>query len=158
MRTKHTSVTRKKAATGRVNPAQLIEEYETLVRDTTQISRLRADSVRLRDDRRAHRKLYALIDRVADARRRRISTGELNRWLEKVDLDRGTSPAARRVKIYYVTQASASPPTFILFTNQAKRLHFSYERFLENELRKSFDFLGTPIRFLQRLKERRKKQ
>jgi len=59
------------------------------------------------------------------------------------------------VKIYYVTQASASPPTFILFTNQTSRLHFSYERFLENQLRKSFDFTGTPIRFLQRLKERR---
>jgi GTPase len=101
-------------------------------------------------------KLFDLIDRVTDARRRRVTTGELNRWLSEVDLDRGTSPAARKVKIYYVTQASASPPTFILFTNQSKRLHFSYERFLENELRKSFDFLGAPIKFLQRLKERRK--
>jgi hypothetical protein len=59
------------------------------------------------------------------------------------------------VKIYYVTQAGTSPPTFILFTNQSKRLHFSYERFLENLLRKSFDFTGTPIRFLQRMKEKR---
>jgi GTP-binding protein len=99
-----------------------------------------------------------LIDRVAEARRRRISTGELNRWLEGVDLDRGTSPSARRVKIYYVTQAAASPPTFILFTNQSKRLHFSYERFLENELRKTFDFLGAPIRFLQRIKEKRDRE
>jgi GTP-binding protein len=102
-------------------------------------------------------KLFALIDRVADARRRRITTGELNRWLSEVDLDRGTSPAARKVKIYYVTQAAASPPTFILFTNQSKRLHFSYERFLENQLRKTFDFLGAPIRFLQRLKEKRER-
>ena len=85
-------------------------------------------------------KLYALIDRVAQARRRRISTGELNRWLTNVDLDRGTSPTAHRVKIYYVTQASSSPPTFILFTNQRERLHFSYERFLENRLREEFDF------------------
>ncbi len=155
---KHTSVTRKKAATGRVNPAQLLEEYETLVR--TRFKFLDYAPILFVSAKTGERteKLFELIDRVADARRRRISTGELNRWLEKVDLDRGTSPAARRVKIYYVTQASASPPTFILFTNQAKRLHFSYERFLENELRKSFDFLGTPIRFLQRLKERRKKQ
>jgi GTP-binding protein len=55
-----------------------------------------------------------------------------------------------------VTQASSSPPTFILFTNQDKRLHFSYERFLENRLRESFDFTGAPIRFLQRVKERDK--
>ena len=155
---KHTSVARRKAATGRVNPAQLIEEYETLVR--TRFKFLDYAPILFASAKTGERteKLFELIDRVADARRRRISTGELNRWLEKVDLDRGTSPAARRVKIYYVTQASASPPTFILFTNQSKRLHFSYERFLENELRKSFDFTGTPIRFLQRLKERRKKE
>ena len=54
------------------------------------------------------------------------------------------------MKILYLTQASANPPTFVLFTNQKKPLHFSYERFLENRLRESFDFTGTPIRFLQR--------
>jgi GTP-binding protein len=154
---KHTSKARKTAATGRVNPAQLVEDYEKLVRtrfkflDYAQIVFVSAKTGERTE------KLFDLIDRVSDARRRRISTGELNRWLEKVDLDRGTSPAARKVKIYYVTQASASPPTFILFTNQSKRLHFSYERFLENQLRKSFDFTGTPIRFLQRVKERRER-
>ena len=99
-------------------------------------------------------KLYGLIDRVAEARKRRISTGELNRWLASVDLSRGTSPAARRVKIYYMTQSGVSPPTFMLFTNQRQRLHFSYERFLENQLRGSFDFFGSPIRFVQRFRER----
>jgi GTP-binding protein len=154
---KHTSVTRKKAVTGRVNPAQLIEDYEKIVRtrfkfmDYAPIIFVSAMTGERTD------KLFDLIDRVADARRRRVTTGELNRWLSEVDLDRGTSPAARRVKIYYVTQAATSPPTFILFTNQSKRLHFSYERFLENELRKSFDFLGAPIRFLQRLKEKRER-
>jgi GTP-binding protein len=154
---KHTSVTRKKALTGKVNPAQLLIDYEKIVRtrfkflDYAPIVFVSA----LTGDR--SEKLFDLIDRVADARRRRISTGELNRWLSEVDLDRGTSPAARRVKIYYVTQASSSPPTFILFTNQSKRLHFSYERFLENQLRKSFDFLGAPIRFLQRMKEKRER-
>jgi GTPase len=155
---KHTSVTRKKALTGKVNPGQLLIDYEKIVRtrfkflDYAPIVFVSA----LTGDR--SEKLFDLIDRVADARRRRISTGELNRWLSEVDLDRGTSPAARRVKIYYVTQASSSPPTFILFTNQSKRLHFSYERFLENQLRKSFDFLGAPIRFLQRMKEKRERK
>ncbi len=98
-------------------------------------------------------KLYGLIDRVAQARKHRISTAELNRWLARVDLERGTSPASRKVKIYYVTQASTSPPTFVLFTNQKVPLHFSYQRFLENRLRAAFDFTGAPIRFTQRLKE-----
>jgi GTP-binding protein len=157
-KTKHTSVTRKKALTGKVNPAQLLIDYETLVRtrfkflDYAPIVFVSA----LTGDR--SEKLFDLIDRVADARRRRISTGELNRWLSEVDLDRGTSPAARKVKIYYVTQAATSPPTFIVFTNQSKRLHFSYERFLENQLRKSFDFIGAPIRFLQRMKEKRDRE
>jgi GTP-binding protein len=155
---KHTSVARKKAATGRVNPGQLLIDYEKIVRtrfkflDYAPIVFVSA----LTGDR--SEKLFDLIDRVADARRRRISTGELNRWLSEVDLDRGTSPAARKVKIYYVTQAATSPPTFIIFTNQSKRLHFSYERFLENQLRKSFDFLGAPIRFLQRMKEKRERK
>src|ERR1700719_4459040 len=155
---KHTSVARKKALTGKVNPAQLLIDYEKLVRtrfkflDYAPIVFVSA----LTGDR--SEKLFDLIDRVADARRRRISTGELNRWLSEVDLDRGTSPAARKVKIYYVTQAATSPPTFIVFTNQSKRLHFSYERFLENQLRKSFDFIGAPIRFLQRMKEKRDRE
>jgi GTP-binding protein len=152
---KHSSMVRKKAVTGRVNPAELIEEYEKIVR--TRFKFLEYAPIIFVSAQTGERteKLFDLIDRVADARRRRISTGELNRWLENVDLDRGTSPAARRVKIYYVTQAATSPPTFILFTNQSKRLHFSYERYLENQLRKTFDFLGAPIRFLQRMKEKR---
>jgi GTPase len=155
--TKHTSKARRTAATGKVNPADLVEEYERLVR--TRFKFLDYAPIVFVSAKTGERteKLFDLIDRIADARRRRISTGELNRWIEKVDLDRGTSPAARKVKIYYVTQASASPPTFILFTNQSKRLHFSYERFLENQLRKSFDFIGTPIRFLQRVKEKRER-
>jgi GTPase len=100
------------------------------------------------------RQLFAAIDRVAEARRRRISTGEINRWLAEVDLDRGTSPASRKVKIYYMTQAGTSPPTFVLFTNQTKPLHFSYQRFLENQLRARFDFTGSPIRFTQHLRKR----
>jgi len=140
-----------------VNPAQLIEEYEKLVRARFKfLDYAPVVFVSAKTGERTE-KLFELINRVADARNRRIPTGELNRWLSQVDLERGTSPAARKVKIYYVTQASSSPPKFILFTNQTKRLHFSYERFLENQLRKRFDFIGTPIRFLQRLKELRRK-
>ncbi len=136
------------------NPSKLLAEYEPMVREKFKflpfapivfLSALTGERVE---------KLYATIDRVAEARRRRISTGELNRWLAGVDLDRGTSPASRKVKIYYVTQAATAPPTFVLFTNQTKPLHFSYQRFLENRLRAAFDFIGSPIRFTQRLKKR----
>jgi GTP-binding protein len=136
------------------DPGRLAQEYEALVRKRFKfLDYAPVEFLSALTGARASR-LYGLIDRVAEARRRRISTGELNRWLSEVDLDRGTSPGARRVKIYYITQASSSPPTFVIFTNQKKRLHFSYERFLENQLREKFDFLGAPIRFLQRVKEK----
>jgi GTP-binding protein len=100
-------------------------------------------------------KLYSLIDQVAAARKRRISTPDLNRWLkEDVDLQRGSTPKARPVRIYYITQAKTAPPTFLLFTNQKTPLHFSFERFLENQLRAKFGFIGTPVRFVQRLRKR----
>jgi GTPase len=54
-------------------------------------------------------------------------------------------PARQQVKIYYMTQSSVSPPTFVLFTNRKVQLHFSYQRFLENQIRKAFGFVGTPI-------------
>src|SRR3984893_946492 len=100
-------------------------------------------------------KLFPLIDQVAEARRRHIPTPELNRWLkEDVDLQRGTTPKARPVRIYYITQAKTAPPTFLIFTNQKTPLHFSFERFLENRLRERFDFRGAPVRFVQRLRKR----
>jgi GTP-binding protein len=134
--------------------SKLLSEYEPLVRGKLKflayapvvfVSALTGERVE---------KLFVLIDRVVEARNRRISTGELNRWLASVDLERGTSPASRQVKIYYITQAGAAPPTFVLFTNQTKPLHFSFQRFLENRLRAAFDFTGTPIRFTMRLKKR----
>ncbi len=138
----------------KVDPGRLLREYEGIVR--TRLKFLDYAPVIFLSALTGERvgELFGLIDRVAAARQRRISTAELNRWLKEVDLERGTSPTGRRVKIYYVTQASTAPPTFVLFTNQARRLHFSYERFLENQIRARFNFLGTPIRFLQRMKER----
>src|SRR5882762_2524183 len=100
-------------------------------------------------------KLYPLINQCWEARRRRIATPALNNWLkEEVDLQRGTTPKARPVRIYYITQAKIAPPTFLIFTNQKAPLHFSYQRFLENQLRAKYDFVGTPVRFIQRLRKR----
>jgi GTP-binding protein len=69
----------------------------------------------------------------------------MNRFLERVDFERASVPVRQRVKILYMTQASVAPPTFVLFTNRAVKLHFSYQRFLENQIRKAFGFVGTPI-------------
>jgi GTP-binding protein len=69
----------------------------------------------------------------------------MNRFLKKVDFDRASVPMSKRVKIYYLTQAGVAPPTFVLFTDRPVKLHFSYERFLENQLRKAFTFMGSPI-------------
>ena len=103
-------------------------------------------------------KLYPLINQCWEARRRRIATPALNNWLkEEVDLQRGTTPKARPVRIYYITQAKIAPPTFLIFTNQKAPLHFSYQRFLENQLRAKYDFVGTPVRFIQRLRKRDKR-
>jgi GTP-binding protein len=136
------------------NANKLVQDYEPLVRARLKFLSY-APVVFLSAKTGEHiDRLYTVIDRVVEARNRRISTGELNRWLKEVDLDRGTSPASREVKIFYITQATTAPPTFVLFTNQLKPLHFSYQRFLENQLRAKFDFTGTPIRFNQRLKQR----
>ena len=90
-------------------------------------------------------KVFSEIQEVMAARRLRIPTAEINRFLHTLDLKGGTSPAHRKPKIYYMTQASSSPPSFVLFTDKVRRLHFSYERFLVNQLRKQFGFKGTPI-------------
>jgi GTPase len=90
-------------------------------------------------------KIFPTLEQVAAERRKRIPTAEMNRFLEHVDFDRASVPARQRVKIYYMTQASVAPPTFIIFTDRKVKLHFSYQRFLENQIRRAFGFLGTPI-------------
>jgi GTP-binding protein len=90
-------------------------------------------------------KILPLLEQVAGERRKRIGTSEMNRFLEHVDFDRASVPIRQRVKILYMTQASVAPPTFVLFTNRAVKLHFSYQRFLENQIRQAFGFMGTPI-------------
>lgn len=90
-------------------------------------------------------KIFFLLEQVASERRKRISTSEMNRFLEHVNFDRASVPMRQRVKILYLTQASVGPPTFVLFTNRSVKLHFSFQRFLENQIRNAFGFLGTPI-------------
>jgi len=90
-------------------------------------------------------KIFPLLEQVATERRKRISTSAMNRFIESVDFERASVPMRSRVKILYMTQASVAPPTFVLFTNRAVKLHFSYQRFLENQIRQAFGFLGTPI-------------
>ena len=90
-------------------------------------------------------KILPLLEQVAAERRKRIGTGEMNRFLKHVDFQRASVPMRQRVKIYYLTQAAVSPPTFVLFTDRAVKLHFSYQRFLENQIRRAFGFVGTPI-------------
>jgi GTP-binding protein len=90
-------------------------------------------------------KIFPLLEQVATERRKRIPTSAMNRFIETVDFERASVPMKSRVKILYMTQASVAPPTFVLFTNRAVKLHFSYQRFLENQIRHAFGFLGTPI-------------
>ncbi len=84
---------------------------------------------------------------VAAARRKRVTTGQMNRFLERIDFQRAPVPMAKRIRIFYMTQAAVAPPTFVLFTDRDIKLHFAFERFLENQIREAFGFKGTPIWF-----------
>jgi len=137
-----------------VDKGKLLLDYEKLIRAKLKfLSYAPVVFLSAKTGERAD-KLFPLIDDVAEARKRKISTPELNRWLQSIDLQRGTLPKSRPIRIYYVTQAKTAPPTFLLFTNQKQPLHFAYERFLENQLREKFDFTGTPVRWVQRLRKR----
>lgn len=98
-------------------------------------------------------KLYELIDYVYSQYSIRISTGVLNDLLNQAcAMVQPPSDKGRRLKVYYMTQAGSKPPVFILFVNSAKLMHYSYQRYIENQLRKSFGFDGTPIKFILREK------
>jgi GTP-binding protein len=93
-------------------------------------------------------KLIETIVQVAAARRERVPTAEMNRFLAAIDLELVPSPSrpgGRRLRVYYLTQAGTAPPTFIAFTNRSGKLHFSVERYLVNRIRERFGFVGTPI-------------
>ena len=98
-------------------------------------------------------KLFDMINEVAEKNAFRISTSVLNQVInEAIAIVQPPSDKGRRLKIYYGTQVSTKPPTFIIFVNDKKLFHFSYERYLVNQIRKEFDLTGTPIRIIAREK------
>ena len=101
--------------------------------------------------------LFPMIQSVLEQNRKRISTGILNDVInEAIAMVQPPSDKGKRLKIYYATQASVKPPTFVLFVNRAELAHYSYVRYLENQLRAKFGFEGTPIRMLIREKNEKK--
>ena len=101
-------------------------------------------------------KVLETIDKVAAARRTRVPTPVLNRFIEGVTAaNPPVSPGSKHVRILYAAQIGIAPPSFVFFTNVATTFHFSYERFLINQLREHFGFFGTPIRV--QVRRRRKK-
>ena len=102
--------------------------------------------------------LFPLVRKVYRESRKRITTGELNRFVETVDFDRATVKGFKKPRIYYVTQARIAPPTFVFFTNRDEPFHFSFERFLLNQLRERFSFEGAPIRIKNRLSRKKRKR
>ena len=100
-------------------------------------------------------KIFELINYVSNQHAMRISTGVLNDVLnEAITKVQPPSDKGKRLKIYYMTQASTKPPTFILFVNDKELAHFSYIRYIENQVRTAFGLEGTPVRFI--IRERRK--
>src|ERR1044071_321693 len=101
--------------------------------------------------------LFELAGRAYAERAKRITTSELNRFFEKnLEQPRATTPSKYPLRVLYITQAGINPPTFVLFTSSRSpkaKLHFSYERYLENRLREEFVFFATPIRIKQRRKK-----
>jgi GTPase len=100
--------------------------------------------------------VFKKVELVARERRKRVTTGQMNRFLEKVDFQKASVPMNKRVRIYYMTQAAVAPPTFVLFTDKDIKMHFSFERFLANQIRENFGFIGSPIWF--KIKARNKKK
>ena len=100
-------------------------------------------------------KVLETIDKVAAARRQRVPTPALNKFVESVTAaNPPVSPGRRHVRILYAAQIGVAPPSFVFFTNVATTFHFSYERFLVNQLRQKFGFVGSPIRLQVRRREK----
>lgn len=101
-------------------------------------------------------RLFEMINEVYAGNTLRISTGMLNDVLiEAMAINQPPADKGKSLKIYYMTQVSIKPPTFVLFVNDSQLLHFSYKRFIENQLRQAFGFEGTPIHFIARNKSER---
>lgn len=102
-------------------------------------------------------KLYETIDIVSENHAMRVSTGVLNEIMaEAVAMQQPPSDKGKRLRLYYITQVSVKPPTFVIFVNDKELMHFSYTRYIENQIRDSFGFKGTPLKFI--IRERKDKE
>lgn len=102
-------------------------------------------------------KLYDVIDMVIENQTLRVATGVLNEiMMEAVALQQPPSDKGKRLKLYYITQVSVKPPTFVIFVNDKELMHFSYTRYLENKIREAFGFKGTSLKFF--IRERKEKE
>lgn len=101
-------------------------------------------------------KLYDMIDMVIENQTMRVATGVLNEIMaEAVAMQQPPSDKGKRLKLYYITQVSVKPPTFVIFVNDKELMHFSYTRYLENKIREAFGFRGTSLKFF--IRERKEK-
>lgn len=102
-------------------------------------------------------KLYETIDMVSENHAMRVATGVLNEIMaEAVAMQQPPSDKGKRLRLYYITQVSVKPPTFVIFVNDKELMHFSYTRYIENQIRETFGFRGTPLRFI--IRERNEKE
>lgn len=102
-------------------------------------------------------KLYDVIDIVNENHSMRVATGVLNEiMMEAVAMQQPPSDKGKRLRLYYITQAAVKPPTFVIFVNDKELMHFSYTRYLENQIRETFGFKGTPFKFI--IRERKEKK
>ena len=96
-------------------------------------------------------KLFEMIDMVIENHSLRIETGVVNEIMaEAVAMQQPPSDKGKRLRLYYITQVSVKPPTFVIFVNDKELMHFSYTRYIENRIREAFGFRGTPLRFIIR--------
>ena len=102
-------------------------------------------------------KLFETIDMVSENHAMRVGTGVLNEIMsEAVAMQQPPSDKGKRLRLYYITQVSVKPPTFVIFVNDKELMHFSYTRYIENQIRETFGFRGTPLRFI--IRERSEKE
>ena len=102
-------------------------------------------------------KLFETIDMVSENHAMRVATGVLNEIMaEAVAMQQPPSDKGKRLRLYYITQAAVKPPTFVIFVNDKELMHFSYTRYIENQIRETFGFKGTPLRFI--IRERNEKE
>jgi GTP-binding protein len=145
----------------------VVNKWDAVEKDDKTIDRYKADIkhelsfmdyapmifISAKTGQRVH-KVIELINHVSNQHAMRIQTGMLNDIInEAVLMNQPAISGGRRLKIYYGTQVSVKPPTFALFVNEPNLMHFSYQRYLENQIRKAFSFEGTPMRFLLRKRE-----